>query len=77
VHIGMANKFALGSFNFICTKKSFFIFLMLKMGFFCEAPTKNMFKKWTTTILNDIIPYFMHNLPFFAWKKFSMHPSRN
>jgi hypothetical protein len=28
-----------------------------------------MFQKWTTTNLNHIIPYFMHNSSFFAWKK--------
>jgi hypothetical protein len=42
---------------------------MLKMGFFCSN-YQNMFQKWTTTILNDIIPYFMHNLPFFHGKSF-------
>jgi hypothetical protein len=29
-----------------------------------------MFQKWTTTILNDIISYFMHNLPFLHGKFF-------
>jgi hypothetical protein len=32
----MANKVALGSFNFLGTKNSFFIFLMLKMGYFVK-----------------------------------------
>jgi hypothetical protein len=36
VHLDMANKVALGSINFLCTKKSFFIFLMLKMGYFVK-----------------------------------------
>jgi hypothetical protein len=34
VYLGMEKKVALGSFNFLCLKNSFFIFLMLKMGFF-------------------------------------------
>jgi hypothetical protein len=69
VHLGMKNKVSLGIFNYLYTKNTFFIFLMLKMGFFCEAPTKNMFQKWTTTILNHIIPYFMDNSPFVCIEK--------
>jgi hypothetical protein len=42
-------------------KKFIFHFINAKNGFFCEAPTKNMIKKWTNKILNDIIPYFIHN----------------
>jgi hypothetical protein len=33
VHLGMTNNVDLGSFNFCCTKNSFFIFLVQKMGF--------------------------------------------
>jgi hypothetical protein len=42
---------------------------MLKMGF-CEAPDKNMFQKWTTTILNDIIPYLCTIYHFVHGKSF-------
>jgi hypothetical protein len=44
VHLGMANKVALGSINFLCIKNSFFIFLMLKMGFFVKHLPKISFK---------------------------------
>jgi hypothetical protein len=40
VHLRMANKVALVSFNFFCTKISFFIFLMPKMGFFVKRLPK-------------------------------------
>jgi hypothetical protein len=33
VHLRMANNIYLGSFNFLCTKNSISILLMLKMGF--------------------------------------------
>jgi hypothetical protein len=52
----MVNNVDLGSFNF-------------KKGVFCEAPTKNMFQKWNTTILNDTKPYFMHNSQFIWMEK--------
>jgi hypothetical protein len=44
VHLGMANKVALGSINFLCTKNSFFIFLILKMGYFVKHLPKISFK---------------------------------
>jgi hypothetical protein len=69
VHLGMANKVALGSFNFLCTKKTIFHFLNAKNGLFCEASIKNMFQKRTTTNLNHIIPYFMHNSSLFCMEK--------
>jgi hypothetical protein len=68
VHLGMANKVALGSINFLC-KKFIFHFLNAKNGLFCEAPTKNMFQKWTHKILNDILPYFMPNSPVLCMEK--------
>jgi hypothetical protein len=70
----MANNIDLGSLNFRCTKNSFFIFLAQKMGFFCEASTKIMFQKWTNTILNDTMPYFMQVV---CMEKNYSHPSRN
>jgi hypothetical protein len=44
VHLGMANKVVLGSINFLCTKNSFFIFLMLKMCYFVKHLPKISFK---------------------------------
>jgi hypothetical protein len=43
VHLGMANKVALGSFNFICIKIHSF-FLTPKMGFFVKYLPKIFFK---------------------------------
>jgi hypothetical protein len=40
VHLGMTNNVDLGSFNFRCTKNSFFIFLVQKMGFFVKRLPK-------------------------------------
>jgi hypothetical protein len=48
VHLGMANKVALGSINFRCTKKPFFIFLVQKMGFFVKHLPKICRKNRTT-----------------------------
>jgi hypothetical protein len=48
-------------FSFSWHKKFIFYFSSTKNGFFCEAPTKNMLQKWTYIILENIIPYFMHN----------------
>jgi hypothetical protein len=62
----MENNVYLGSFPFLRIKISFFIFLVSKLGFFGEAPTKNMFQKWATPILENIIPYFMDNSPVFS-----------
>jgi hypothetical protein len=50
-------------------KKFIFHFLNAKNGLFCEAPTKNMFQKWTNKILNDIVPYFMPNSPVLCMQK--------
>jgi hypothetical protein len=43
------------------TENNIFHFLSDKNGYFCEAPTKNEFQKWITSILQNIIPYFMYN----------------
>jgi hypothetical protein len=56
----MSNNVDLGCFPFLGIKSSFFILLALEIRFFCEAPTKNELQKWTTSILETIIPYFMH-----------------
>jgi hypothetical protein len=58
----MAKNVDLGSSNFGCTKNSFFIFLVQKLVF-CGASTKNMLQKWNKQILENIIPYIMHNSP--------------
>jgi hypothetical protein len=44
VHLGMKNNVDLGSFNFRCTKKSFFIFLMQKMFFLWSVYQKYIAK---------------------------------
>jgi hypothetical protein len=36
-----------------------------------------MLQKWTTKILNDTIPYFIHNSPFVCMEKVYSHSSRN
>jgi hypothetical protein len=48
VHLGITNNVDLGSFNFHCTKNSFFIFLMQKMGFFVKRLAKICCKNRTT-----------------------------
>jgi hypothetical protein len=60
VYLWMSNNVDLRSFN-ICWRKFNFHFLNTKKWVFCEAPTKNMLQKCTTTNLNDTTPYFMHN----------------
>jgi hypothetical protein len=40
VHLGMTNNIDLWSFNFCCTKNSFFIFLVQKIGFFVKRLQK-------------------------------------
>jgi hypothetical protein len=47
VHIEMVNNVDLGSFNFLCTKNSFFIFLMLKKGYFVKHLPKICSKNGT------------------------------
>ena len=41
VHIGMENNVAKGSFHFLWTKKSFSIFRVPKMRFFCVKDLRN------------------------------------
>jgi hypothetical protein len=66
VHLGMVNKVALGSFNFLRTKNSFFIFLMLKMGFLWSTYQKNVPKidhhnfKWYYTIFYAQLTICLH-----------------
>jgi hypothetical protein len=48
VHIRMKNNVHLGSFNFCCTNKSFFILLVQKLGFFVKRLPKICYKSWTT-----------------------------
>jgi hypothetical protein len=69
VHLGIAKNIYLGFLPFLGIKSSFFIFLAPKLGFFCEAPTKNMFQKWTTTILENIISYSVRNSPVICMEK--------
>jgi hypothetical protein len=44
VHLGMTNNIDLGSFNFLCTKNSFFNFLVQKMGFLWSVYQKYVAK---------------------------------
>jgi hypothetical protein len=48
VYFWMTNNDDLGSFNFRCIKKSFFIFLVQKMGFFVKCLPKVCYKNRTT-----------------------------
>jgi hypothetical protein len=48
VHLGMTNNVYLESYNFRCTKNSFFIFLVQKMGFFVKRLPNICFKNRTT-----------------------------
>jgi hypothetical protein len=48
VYLGMTNNISLGSFNFRCTKNSFFIFLVQKMGFSVKRLPKICCKNRTT-----------------------------
>jgi hypothetical protein len=48
VHLGMTNNVDLGSFNFRCTKNSFFIFLAQKMDFFVKRLPRICCKNRTT-----------------------------
>jgi hypothetical protein len=50
VRLGIAKNVFIGSFHFICTKNSFFIFQVQNMSFY-EAITKNHFDYLTKTIL--------------------------
>jgi hypothetical protein len=62
----MTNKVALGSINFLCIKNSFFIFLMLKMGYFVKHLSKKSFKNGPPQIeiilyhILCIIHHFLH-----------------
>jgi len=64
VHLLKLNNYAKGSFQLLCSKRSFLIFEvpnMKKMGFFCEAGTKNMAQNTTTPIFTQSIPYLVYN----------------
>ena len=62
VHHGMANNVAGGSFPFRRTKAIFY-FPSIKNGRFCEATTKWLIQKTTTTFYKNTIPPYMDNVP--------------
>jgi hypothetical protein len=68
VHLGMENKVDLGSFNFLCTKNSFFIFLMLKIGFLWNTYRKYV-PKMDHQKFKSYYTIFMHNSSFFCMEK--------
>jgi hypothetical protein len=57
VYLGMTNNVDLGSFNFCCTKNSFFIFLVQKMGFFVKPLPKICYKNGITKFYKAL--YYM------------------
>jgi len=64
VHLLKLNNYAKGSFQLLCSKRSFCIFevpKMKKVGFFCEAGTKNMAQNATTPIFKQSTPYLADN----------------
>jgi hypothetical protein len=77
VHLGMSNKVALGSINFLCTKNSFFIFLMLKMGSFVKRLPKICFKNVPTHFYKILYHILCTIHKLFALKRIYSHPSRN
>ena len=73
VHLGMANNVAEGSFHFLCTKKSFSIFGVPKIVFFCEERTKYLLQNGTTPFFKNIRPYFMSNYQMVACQQLSIN----
>jgi hypothetical protein len=65
----MANNVDLGCFPFLGIKSPFFYFISARNTVFCEAPTKNGLQKWTTSILENFIPYFMHTYVVLCMEK--------
>jgi hypothetical protein len=76
VHIGMTNNVDLGSFNFRCTKNSFFIFLMQKWVFLWSVYQKYVAKieqpnfKWYYIILDQQYTSCLH------WKSYIATPQK-
>jgi hypothetical protein len=77
VYLRMTNNVDLGSFNFHCTKNSFFIFLVQKLGFFVKHLPKVCYRNRTTKFKMIIyhILCIIHQL--FARKRLYSHPSKN
>jgi hypothetical protein len=57
----MTNNVDLGCFHFLGIKSPFFYFISARNTVFCETTTTNELQKWTNSILENIIPYLMHN----------------
>jgi hypothetical protein len=70
VYLGMTTNVDLGSFNFCCTKNSFFIFLVQKMGFLWSIYQKYVAKieqtnfKWYYTIFYAQLTICLHGKSF-------------
>jgi hypothetical protein len=77
VYLGMTNNFDLGSFNFRCTKKLFFIFLVQKLGFFVKCLPKICYKNWTTKFYQAVYHILCTIHQLFTWKRFYSHLSKN
>jgi hypothetical protein len=77
VYLGMTNNVSLGSFNFRCTKNSFFIFLAPKMVYFVKHLPKICFKNGPTQFYKKLYHILCTIHQLFASKKFSRLPSRN
>jgi hypothetical protein len=69
VYLGMTNNIDLGSFNFCCTKKSFFIFLVQKLGFFVKCLPKICYKNWTTKFYKTLYHILCTIHQFFCMEK--------
>jgi hypothetical protein len=70
----MENNVNLGSFNFCCTKNSFFIFLTQKMGFFVKHLPKICFKNVPTHFYKILYHILCTINQLFAWKSFLSTP---
>jgi hypothetical protein len=77
VYLGMTNNVHLESFNFRCTKNSFFIFLAQKMVYFVKHLPKICFKNGSTQFYKILYHILCTIHQLFASKKFSRLPSRN
>jgi hypothetical protein len=76
VYLRIKNNIYLESFIFCCTKKSIFILLVQKLGFFVKCLPKICYKNWTTKFYKTLYHILCTIKQFFAWKKFYSHLSK-
>ena len=74
VHLGVANNVAEESFYFLCTKKSFLIFRVQKMGFFVKD-LPNICSKIEPQLLNKILDHMLFTNQMVGCRKVSIHLS--